>query len=101
VIEQARHFAGRVFERLGEDRSRVDCQVTKAFELALGRPPSEEERSRAVAFLHDDAAQLGRSADLKKDLPVPTPRDLTPVQAAALVDFCHVLFNLNEFVYVD
>jgi hypothetical protein len=26
---------------------------------------------------------------------------LAPAQAAAMVDYCHSLLNLNEFVFVD
>jgi hypothetical protein len=47
--------------------------------LAIGRPPREEEQSAAVRFLQTNPATSGD----------------------ALVDFCHVLLNSNEFLYVD
>jgi hypothetical protein len=47
--------------------------VERAVWLALGRPPSEPERRRAGDFL----------------------------RRHRLVDFCRVLLNVNEFVYVD
>jgi hypothetical protein len=47
--------------------------VDRAMWLALGRAPTDAERSRALDF-------IGRHR---------------------LVDFCRVLLNLNEFVYVD
>ena len=34
-------------------------------------------------------------------LPTPLPAGFEPAQAAAVVDLCHVLLNLNEFLYVD
>ena len=51
--------------------------VERAYRLAYGRAPQADERSTGIEFL-----QAG-------------PIDET------LVDFCHVLFNSNEFLYVD
>lgn len=48
--------------------------ITLAFEQALGRQPTQTERERTQTYLQ------------KGDL--------------ALEDFCHALFNLNEFVYI-
>ena len=48
-------------------------RVERSMVLALGRPPSEKERARADEFL----------------------------RRYRLVDWCRVLLNLNEFVYVD
>jgi hypothetical protein len=71
VLMQAKFFAQRIQREAGVDATR---QVERAFELALSRPPSGQERERALAF-------LSGSAD-------------------GLVDFCQTLFNTNEFVYV-
>jgi hypothetical protein len=60
--EKARRFAERVMR---ETPGSVESQVETAYRIALGRKPTDEERT------------------------------------AALADFCHALFNLNEFVYVD
>ena len=49
----------------------VTKQVDRAFQLALARQPDAFERKESIAF----------------------------VKKAGLVDFCHALFNLNEFVY--
>jgi hypothetical protein len=46
-----------------------------AFELALSRPPSDSEKTRAVDFVN--AGETG------------------------LIDLCQTLFNLNEFVYLQ
>jgi hypothetical protein len=101
VVDIARHFAGRVLTELGDRGDNLEAQVEKSYDLAFGRAPSDVEREKAVAYLKDDVARLSPSVDPKKDLPVPMLEGASPVQAAALVDFCHVLFNLNEFVFAD
>jgi hypothetical protein len=50
-----------------------EARIDRAVWLALGRPPSEAERRRSLDFIHRHR----------------------------LVDFCRVLLNINEFVYVD
>jgi hypothetical protein len=69
MLDQARHFAGR----LGRERAGLEAQVERAFFLALGRAPDRAER--------DAVAAHARRHDL----------------AAA----CRVLFNANEFLFVD
>jgi hypothetical protein len=81
VRECAVQFAQRVQSEVGLVPS---AQVDRAYQLALGRLPSTGERERARAFLNQggDAAGEGIPVD-------------------GLTDFCHVLFTLNEFVYVE
>jgi hypothetical protein len=68
--DRARAFADRVRRTAGEDPAR---QAEVAFTLALGRPPDEDERADALAFL----------------------------RAHALESFCQALFNVNEFAYPE
>jgi hypothetical protein len=70
VITQAKIFADRVRKDTGPD---VGKQVDRAFRLALARPPDSFERQRAMQFVQSSAT--------------------------GLEEFCHALFNLNEFVY--
>jgi mono/diheme cytochrome c family protein len=70
VLLQARKFAERLTTEAGADPA---AQVRRGFELALGRSPDADELARSVAFVK--------------------------AGPAGLTDFCHVLFNLNEFVY--
>ncbi len=72
--DQAKHFADRVIEFAGDDRKK---EVDKAFLLALGRPPSSAEREKAV--------QLFTAAPARD----------------ALARLGLVLFNLNEFLYLE
>ncbi len=96
VLDQAKAMAGRVLTVT--DRNDPKALVTQAYRLALGRQPSEIERTRAVTFLEEQPALLSGKAP---SLPSPLPDGYDPTQGAALVDFCHVLLNLNEFVFVD
>ena len=71
---QAKHFADRVIEFAGPDRSK---EVDLAFQLALGRLPTAPERDKADKLLgaapsHEALTRLGV-----------------------------VLFNLNEFLYLE
>jgi hypothetical protein len=78
VNDEAAHFARRVVELAGPDPA---AQIRVAYELALTRPATVEEIQQALDFLKS-VPEGERSDD-------------------GLVGFCHVLFNLNEFVYVD
>ncbi len=71
---EAKHFADRVIELAGPDR---DKQVDQAFLLALGRLPSARERDKADGCF---AATPAREA---------------------LTRLGVVLFNLNEFLYLE
>ena len=70
ILMQADHFARRLESDAPGD---LGMKIERAFQLALARPPTEFERTRALEF-------IGGSPD-------------------GLVDFCQALFNLNEFVY--
>ena len=67
----------RTFARSLGSKDPIEQKVTHAFGIAFGRPPSDEEKSRAMAFLGPD------------------PSD------DAWVDLTHVLLNANGFFYVD
>lgn len=68
--QQARHFADRLRREAGPEPAK---QIELAYRLALGRPPTESERSRLEEFLKQES----------------------------LEQMCRVMFNLNEFVYSD
>jgi hypothetical protein len=71
---QAKHFAERVIELAGTDR---DKQLEKAFLLTLGRAPSARERQNAASLFAGGTTQ------------------------EALTRLGVVLFNLNEFIYLE
>ncbi|MCS7469377.1 DUF1553 domain-containing protein [Stieleria sp. ICT_E10.1] len=70
MLRQARYFAQRIGREAGTDPA---AQVDRAFALALGRQPSQQEAQLATEF----------------------------VDRQGLFALCRSLFNLNEFVYVD
>jgi hypothetical protein len=73
VLDRARAMAARVQKLAGDDPA---AQIDRAVRLAFGRSPQPAEQAEAAEFF---AAH----------------------RETALVDFCHVLLNANEFLYVD
>jgi hypothetical protein len=59
-----------------------EAQVERAFKLALQREPTQQERQIALAFLNKQQSIAGD-------------------RNTAMADFCHMLLNTNEFVYVN
>jgi len=69
---QAKFFAQRLQLEAGPD---LEDQIRRAFELALVRQPTRTELAEAKEFITGDPY--------------------------GIVHFCHALFNLNEFVYLQ
>jgi hypothetical protein len=99
VIRQSRFFAERVAAEAGADAAE---QLARAYQLALGREPSEEEKTLGLEFLERQRrSHAARTAETAPGAAVPPPvRGVTHAHLAALTDLAHVIFNLNEFVYV-
>ena len=99
-LAAARDLAGYLMSLAGQDR---DDQINLAYQRVLGRSPRSDEIDLGRRFLVDQTAQLkdtNRPAD-DLGLPATLPEGTDVYAAAALTDLCLVLFNLNEFVYVD
>jgi hypothetical protein len=90
--EEARHFATRLVREAGSDRP---AQVDRAFRLTLCRPPTADELISAQQFLDRQALRVAEEDRATNAQP---PRDPTQTALEAL---CLVLYNLNEFVYID
>jgi hypothetical protein len=69
VLKQSEHFAARV----QHERPNLEEQVTRAFELALSRPPTKSEQARFVDYANTHG----------------------------LVNAGRVLFNTSEFLFLD
>lgn len=69
VVRQAEYLA----ERLAAEDSDAEGQIDRLYRLALGRPPSEEERAALVEY----------------------------AQRHGLANACRVVINTNEFIFVD
>ena len=76
MMLRAKAFARRLDD---QPSATLEERVNAAYHLAFGREPTADELQIATAFLQSSSSQ---------------DRD-------ALVDFCHVILNANEFLYVD
>ena len=87
IRRQSRMFADRVrYETSADPRSRI----ARAIWIALGRAPTTHEVEEGTAFLSAQEKLLTQEG-----------RKPEAARQEALADFCHVLMNLSEFVYVD
>jgi hypothetical protein len=75
MLLRAKAFA----RELSRSSGTLDERVGAAYRLAYGRPPNAEESRAAVEFLQNHPAK----------------------DSDALTDWCHVLLNASEFLYVD
>lgn len=97
IRDHAKALAGRVLADANDDPERM---IDRLYTLALSRLPSGEERNDVREFLATQTRILAKRATNTLDLPSP-PRPGSPAQQAAVVDLCHAVLNLNEFIYVD
>jgi hypothetical protein len=74
---QARHFAERVSREAGND---PPAQIKLMYRIAFSREPSARELRQAADFLKKQAK---------------------PGAQTALAEFAHVIFNTNEFLYIN
>ena len=78
-------FADRLVERCGDDDQEV---VSQSFALAFARPPTSVETEASIAFIQSQSSAR-------------TQRDQQEPRREAIADYCHSLFGLNEFIFVD
>ncbi len=87
VWEQAERFAQRVRDRVGGDPS---LQIELVYRIALSRPPTVAEHEIGLSFLGQ--LRTGGLEAVKEpgSLDAPSP----------LLQYCHAVMSLNEFIYV-
>jgi len=97
-LDWAESFAGRVLKEAGTD---PNAHVESAYRLAFNRKPDGFEKDSVMTFLVTQKTLLAERVAGGGKLALPTfvPAGYDSSQAAALVDFCQMLFNSNEFVY--
>ncbi len=81
------------FQGPAESRDALPGQIVKAWELALCRPPEDEELRLAVDFV---SRQISTFQESRPDLP-----DKRSPARQAIIDLCQALLSSNEFLYVD
>ena len=83
-----RQQAEKLFARLRPTKETpLAAAIDRGYQIAFGRSPSDVERTRMLEFIEQQRSAMGG------DTPDATDK--------ALVEFCHVLLCLNEFVYID
>jgi len=88
VSQQSRALAERLLrEKPASDAARI---VTLWWQ-ALGRAPTSAEQAAAERHLVQQREEFGRPANVEPP----------EVNTRALASLCQVVFNLNEFIYVD
>ena len=94
----AHGLAGRVLDQAGADRNR---QIQAGFQLAYSRTPDAWEKDTVLTFFDTQTKIIAERAAAGETLLVPEdfPETMSMEEAAAVVDFCHMLLNSNEFVY--
>lgn len=101
VLRYAQAFAGRLLH--DQPSAPVSTLIQNAYLLAYAREPSPEEVTQATDFIELQTSVIfpRQQSNEPLALPLPFPKFVDPARGAALVDFCHALFNSNEFLYVD
>jgi hypothetical protein len=97
-LDWAEALASRILKQAGTD---PDAQIDSAYRLAFGRHPDGFEKDSVMTFLAKQKPLIAARAagGEKLALPAFVPTGYDSTQAAALVDFCQMLLNSNEFVY--
>jgi len=83
VVSRAKKLAELIQADAGQERS---TQVEAVFLRTLGREPTEIEKRQAVSLFSDPSNQVDISEETSEDM--------------QLIQFCHAMLNLNEFVYL-
>jgi hypothetical protein len=99
ALEWARSFAGRVLDGSGASPKE---RIRLAYRLAYSREPSAMETEWVRAFLKEQQQIIGDRIEKGEEIALPrrcAARSEDPAYEAAMVDFCHMLINSNEFVY--
>lgn len=83
-----RQQAERLSQRIRPSKETpLATSVDLAYRIALARLPVESERTQMIAFIDNQRSILGN--------------DPVAGTEQSLVEFCHALLCLNEFVYID
>lgn len=85
---QTQAFAKRIAAEVGGDFSN---RLSRAYRLAFGRYPTEQETAISSEFIKRQESQWASLESLNKD----------EVGDRAFIEFCRILFNMNEFIYID
>ena len=85
VIQQAKIWAEKLIKSEPDSRLRIE----RAFQMAYSRPPTAAEVESSMMFLKHQLNEAGVAVDQ------------LPKHVEVWTDFCHVLFNAKEFIYIQ
>lgn len=93
ALERAEKLQQRLSKQIDAHVSSHQLEefITQAFLITTGTHPSKEQREQAVSYIMSELP----------DTAIPETMKLSDIPATALTDFCHILFNSNQFIYVD
>ena len=92
VRELSSSFASRVIAEVGDDPTR---QIERAYQLAFSRIPDSDEMRFSTQTLADLTDAWNESRANESDDPATTS------EFEALSNYCHILLNSAEFLYID
>ena len=110
MLARAEAFAKRLFDETGGEEPRM---IELAHQLAFGRPAEADEAAAAAEFVREQIARIdaerasaAAAGQGHSNAPSNAPAGAEakpPVdpRRQAWIDFCHVLLNSNEFLYVE
>jgi len=102
VREIAGDYAAAIVREIPNDRYR---QIERVYQTALSRNPTPEETQLALETLDKLTTQwetqLASAADSKETDSKKTESDERSAEARALANFCHIILNSAEFLFVD
>ncbi|NQV25730.1 MAG: DUF1553 domain-containing protein [Rhodopirellula sp.] len=97
VRELALQFAQRIETQAGNDRYR---QVEQVYQDALSRQPTSEETQLALETLSQLTATWERRQSEPQNESARNVKSPSP-ETLALANFCHIIMNSAEFLFVD
>ncbi len=97
TFQQSRFFVERIDEMAGLDSA---AAIQNAYRMAYGRSPTQDELQKAEEFLKETASEIQYekpSANSSQD----GKSIMGKANRSAMIDFCQMLLNSNEFLYVQ
>lgn len=91
TLELASNWASDLHSRFAHQGDQL---IERVYQLAFARMPTPDQRQQALEFLQTNESPSTDAAESR----LVSKRGIS---AEAISDFCHAIFNCNEFVYVD
>lgn len=97
--EHAQDFALRLEKECAD--SDWAKKVERAWGIAYGRRPSDDERAAAIEFVEMQTAYYQENPAKFEHAVGPAEKENAPAETLGLAALCHALMSANEFLYLD